>query len=212
MLGQNEQLPVVNGDGNHLGVVAIFATVQAEGPRFGQPAIFIRLGGCNLKCKFCDTAFEVFEEQHLEEIIAEVKRQNTIERLIIISGGEPLRQPIEKLCSELIKLGFTVQIETNGTLYRDLPKEVEIVCSPKIGTLIREETAKRISAYKYLVSDYREKYMQLPEITHDRLVYVQPIDEMDEEKNAVNLKKTIALARANNYRLSLQMHKIMGIE
>lgn len=212
MFGQNVQRPIVNGDGSHLEVVAIFATVQGEGPRAGQPAIFIRLGGCNLKCKFCDTEFENFEQWDLDRIITEVSELKTIEKLVIISGGEPLRQPIELLCGILLDIGFAVQIETNGTLYRDLPAEVEIVCSPKVGTQIRKETAERINAYKYLVSNYREKYMQLPPIEHDREVYLQPIDEYDAEKSAENLKTARKWASERGYKLSIQMHKVMGLE
>ena len=212
MFGQNVQRPIINGDGNHLDVVAIFATVQGEGPRAGQPAIFIRLGGCNLKCKFCDTEFENFENYDMARITAEINAVKTIEKLVVISGGEPLRQPIELLCAILLDDGFTVQIETNGTLYRDLPEPVEIVCSPKVGTLIRKETAERITAYKYLVSNYREKYMHLPPIEHDREVYLQPIDEYDAEKTAANFKTAQKLARERGYKLSIQMHKIMGLE
>ena len=50
---------------------------------------------------------------------------------MVITGGEPMIQPIAKLCANLIKLKFQIQIETNGTLYRKLPKAVKIICSPK---------------------------------------------------------------------------------
>ena len=212
MFGKNQIRQQEKGDGNHLSVVAIFATVQGEGPRAGQPAIFIRLGGCNLACKFCDTEFEKFEEFELSQILAEVEKLKTIEKLVVITGGEPLRQPIEKLCQQLLARNFAVQIETNGTLFRDLPTQVEIVCSPKTGTLVKKETAERITAYKYLISAYREKYMQLPVIEHDREVYVQAIDEYDEEKNKVNFRKAQELVRLNGYKMSIQMHKVMGIE
>jgi len=194
VFGKNPLSPFIEGDGNHLSVVAIFATIQGEGPRSGQPAIFIRLGGCNLACKFCDTDFDTFKN------------------LIVITGGEPLRQPIEKLCANLLDNGFIVQIETNGMLFRDLPQEVEIVCCPKTGTKLDERNLERITAYKYLVSAHKEKYKVLPPITHNKPVYVQPIDEYDAAKTADNIKLATQIVQSGGYNLSLQIHKILGIE
>lgn len=212
MFGKNPLSPIIEGNGNQLQVVAIFATIQGEGPRSGQPAIFIRLGGCNLACKFCDTDFDNFKNMSLEEILAEVEAKRTAEKLIVITGGEPLRQPIENLCAKLLGQGYIVQIETNGMLFRDLPQEVEIVCCPKTGTKLDERTERRITAYKYLVSTSREKYKTLPQITHNRPVYVQPIDEYDDAKSADNVKLAVNIAKQGGYNLSLQIHKIIGVE
>ncbi len=119
--------------GENLDVQEIFPTLQGEGPYAGHPSIFIRLGGCNLACDFCDTEFDSYKKISLKKILAEVKKltKNSVRKLIVITGGEPFRQPIERLCEELVKLNFLVQIETNGTLFRDLPAEVKIICSPK---------------------------------------------------------------------------------
>jgi len=193
-------------------VVAIFATIQGEGPRSGQPAIFIRLGGCNLACKFCDTDFDTFTPMSLDEIKADVATKKTAEKLIVITGGEPLRQPIEKLCAELMGQGYIVQIETNGMLFRDLPQGVEIVCCPKTGTKLDERIEERITAYKYLVSAHKEKYKVLPPITHNKPVYVQPIDEYDAPKTADNIKLATQIVQSGGYNLSLQIHKIIGVE
>jgi len=132
MHGTNPIRPPEKGDGSKLSVQNIFATFQGEGPYTGWPAIFIRLGGCNLACEFCDTEFESFQEMSLENILADVNKlsKNKKHPLIVITGGEPLRQPIEKLCDELLNLKYKVQIETNGTLYKKLDKRVDVVCSP----------------------------------------------------------------------------------
>lgn len=223
MFGKNQILKPKKSDGNLLDIQEIFFTFQGEGIFTGHPAVFIRLGGCNLACNFCDTEFDDFKELKLEEILKTVeylafKNNKRIANLIVITGGEPLRQPISKLCFELIQKGFTVQIETNGTLFQELPTGVEIICSPKNVSgkyfLIRQDLLPKISAFKFLISAFDEKYQAVPEVGQSQFknpVYVQAIDEYDEEKNKKNRELTLKLASENGYRLSLQTHKIWQI-
>ena len=260
MFGANRILKPVKGTGDVLEVQEIFPTIQGEGPNTGVPAIFIRLGGCNLACKFCDTEFDSFAPMCLEEVLgrteilsnkvtplppgeggfSEAKLRRAGEGLkniyrepspganappspggrglIVITGGEPLRQPIERLCQELVDKGFKVQIETNGTLYRDLPKEVEIVCSPKnTGTgyhRIREDLLPRISALKFIISANDPLYLDVAEVgqgDHNIPVYVQPMDEIDKTKNRQNFARAIELSQQRGYRLSIQVHKVLGL-
>ena len=230
MLGTNPILPLKKGDGNFLDVQEIFATFQGEGLFTGYPAIFVRLGGCNLACKFCDTEFDSYREIALTKIIAEIeklakekkeqkkKKGKRIYNLVVISGGEPMRQEIAPLCRQLIAKNFAVQIETNGTLYRKLPKEVVIICSPKANSgayhPLRADLLKRISAFKFLISAQNKNYQKIPELGQSQFnitVYLQPIDELDEKKNQANRALTIKLAQDNGCRISLQTHKIWKI-
>ncbi len=218
MFGDNPIRKPLKGDGTTLEVKEIFSTLQGEGPLAGEAAIFIRLGGCNLACAFCDTAFEDFAAMTLEEIIAQTKSLAQEAKLIVITGGEPLRQPIAKLCEALIAEGFSVQIETNGTIYRPLPKEVQIVCSPKAGSAgyhpIREDLLPHLTALKFLISTTHPHYNHVPDLgqSHYNIpVYVQPMDEQNETSNTKNLEKTIALAEKHGYALSLQTHKLFAI-
>ena len=140
-------------------------------------------------------------------------------RLAVITGGEPFRQNIAPLCDALLAAGFTVQIETNGTLYRPLDPRVNIVCSPKTTTGIyarlREDLLPRLSALKFIVSAGHALYKTVPEVGQSDFgipVYVQPMDEYDETKNARNAAYAKDLALTEGYRLSLQLHKILGIE
>ncbi|MBP9791674.1 MAG: 7-carboxy-7-deazaguanine synthase QueE [Rickettsiales bacterium] len=201
-------------------VVEIFKTFQGEGPYTGHKSIFIRLGGCNLSCSFCDTEFDEFKAITLNDIIKEVKElaQNDEVRLVVITGGEPFIQHISFLCEKLIANRYKVQIETNGTLFRDVPKEVDIVCSPKnTGNgykAVRSDILARVSCLKFLVSKYRDGYSVIPEVgqlEYNIPVYVQPIDEYDEVKNKQNLQYAIDLCLKYKYTLSVQMHKIMGV-
>lgn len=218
MFGDNPQRPPTSGDGLQLEVQNIFPTLQGEGLYAGYSSVFIRLGGCNLACSFCDTEFESYHSMTLESMMSEVMRlADGREPLIVITGGEPMRQPLAPLCEALLAEGFTVQIETNGTLYQPLDARVDIVCSPKAGVQgygqLRPDILQQLSALKFVISERDARYNHVPDIGQgDALpVYVQPMDEYDEVQNARNLTYTAALAQREHYRLSLQLHKIIGI-
>jgi 7-carboxy-7-deazaguanine synthase len=225
MFGNNPIRPPAKGDGEILDIQSIFATFQGEGPYTGWPAVFIRLGGCNLACSFCDTEFESFQPLPMEEIIRKTNELsgkangNIIHKLVVITGGEPLRQPIEKLCDALIENDYKIQIETNGTLFRKLNNEVDIICSPKnTGNgyfMIREDLLERVNAFKFIISAHDELYNNVGNVgqsLYNTPVYVQPMDEQDAAKNKANAALTLKIAAENGYRISLQTHKILEIE
>ncbi len=221
--GNNPILAPKKTDGKSLDVQEIFFTFQGEGVFTGFPAVFIRLGGCNLACKFCDTEFDSYQNLTLKRVISETKKlsENNQGRgcsLVVITGGEPLRQNIIPLCEELLENHFIVQIETNGTLFQELPKQVNIVCSPKNNTniyhSIRQDLLPRVSAFKFLISAGNQNYNFVPEVGQNQYqtpCYLQPIDEYDEVKNQENRDLTLKLARQKGYRVSLQTHKFWGI-
>lgn len=223
MFGKNNKLKPEYSTGDILKVTNIFATFQGEGPYTGYPSIFIRLSGCNLACEFCDTEFDEYEQLTVKEIInrgydvfKEFSENSESKPLIVITGGEPMRQNISNLCSELIHAGHTVQIETNGTLISpNLPKDVKIVCSPKMSNgqyfKIRQDILNQTIAIKFIIST--EKYCDIDDVGQGEIpVYVQPMDEYDVIKNSNNLKLAMKIAMKHNAILSLQTHKIIGIE
>ena len=218
MYGKNPIRPPVKGDGSSLDVQEIFPTLQGEGPLAGVPSVFVRLGGCNLACSFCDTEFESFRAMPVEEIMAEIRNLARHSRkLIVITGGEPLRQPIEKFCAMLIGEGFIVQIETNGTLWRPLPEAVRVVISPKntgVYAPLRPDTLQRAEALKFIISAQNPLYRDIAEVGQSQFqtpIYVQPMDEYDPGKNAANLQRCIEICNKTGARLSLQLHKILEI-
>jgi organic radical activating enzyme len=210
-----------------LRVKEVFYTIQGEGPHAGHVAVFIRLGGCNLRCHFCDTDFETncvtYSQQ---ELLAEVQRYIQT-GLIVLTGGEPMRQNIAPLCNLLISNGYTIQIETAGTVWvPDLPQEVEIVCSPKTAK-VHPQIAARCRVWKYLIrSGEVSATDSLPEKSTQRrgmtvhiyrasagVIYVQPIDEgpgKQLETNA-NTHEAVQACLRHGYRLSLQLHKLAGV-
>ncbi len=95
----------------------IFYSIQGEGKDAGLPTIFIRLTGCNLRCKWCDTKYAYFEGEEMseEKIIDKIK--NFGGKRVCITGGEPLLQEeIYGLIDRLIVLGYSVGVETNGSI------------------------------------------------------------------------------------------------
>jgi len=225
MQGNNPIRPPVISEGAVLDIQHIFPTLQGEGPYAGHPAVFVRLGGCNLACDFCDTEFEDFAGMTIEAIVetiirqAQNNQQQRVRPLVVITGGEPLRQNIAPLCTALLKEGFKLQIETNGTLYRPLPPHVNIVCSPKNNGNgyfpIREDLLPQITALKFIISKHREAYRSVAEVGQTAYaipVYIQPMDEGDAARNAENTAYALELAMRQGYRLSLQLHKLLEIE
>ena len=94
----------------------IFYSIQGESTFAGCPCIFIRLTGCNLRCKYCDTkyAYKEGDDIFLDSILATVKRFDC--NMVEVTGGEPLIQDeTPDLISALIKNGYTVLLETNGS-------------------------------------------------------------------------------------------------
>ena len=98
----------------------IFYSLQGESTYAGEPFIFIRLAGCNLRCKYCDTRFAWSKEKGTEvslgQIIKTIEKFSPIKK-ILVTGGEPLLQnATKKLVRLLDKKNFTILIETNGSL------------------------------------------------------------------------------------------------
>lgn len=226
MFGNNPKRAPIEGDGNTLFVQSIFPTLQGEGPNVGAPSVFLRLGGCNLACSFCDTEFENYIERNIEDILLEINSYSVnnlgvrTKNLVVITGGEPFRQPIGKICNNLIMQGYDVQVETNGTLIQDIPDEVQIVCSPKaVGGKyyrLRPDVLSRVNAFKFVVSKSLAGYDAVPEVgqseTKDIEVFVQPMDQYDAKLNQENTQHALKIALDYGYRFSLQTHKIIGIE
>jgi len=97
-------------------VCEIFRSIQGESSFVGLPCVFVRLTGCNLRCRYCDTAYarDEGEERSLEEILREVESHGI--RLVEITGGEPLLQEeTPALAAALLEGGHQVLVETNGS-------------------------------------------------------------------------------------------------
>lgn len=149
MFGKNEIVGQSSfQDEDKLLVTSRFMTLQGEGPFRGKPAFFVRLAKCNLACSFCDTFFDRGDWFSFEDLANEI--DSTIEdyyhgnppgyldtaytrnAVLVFTGGEPMLQKALSKFIEYIKSEFAnIQIESNGTVYQELPEEVTLVVSPK---------------------------------------------------------------------------------
>ncbi len=203
-----------------LRVNEIFYSIQGESTFAGWPCIFIRLTGCNLRCRYCDTryAYEEGDDIPLEEILAKVKGFDC--NLVEVTGGEPLIQDeTPDLISALIRNGYTVLLETNGS--KDITpvdnrciRIIDIKC-PSSGMnkknywenldyLNSHDELKFVIAHRedYL---YAKKVLDSPAIKGRKklLVNFSPVfNEMDPKKLA-----SWILADHLPVRLHIQLHK-----
>ena len=104
-------------------VCEIFKSIEGEGIRMGQSAVFVRLHGCNLRCSYCDSMYAVegpdFWFMNVGEVLAAVEayRNESGVKCVTLTGGEPLiHSGVEDLLTALSEAGFEVNIETNGTV------------------------------------------------------------------------------------------------
>ena len=101
----------------YLKVTELFYSIQGESSYLGYPCSFVSLSGCDLRCRYCDTTYAYTEgkDYEIEEIIHFIRSHKT--KLVTITGGEPLLQEgVISLADRLLKEGYTVLIETNGSL------------------------------------------------------------------------------------------------
>lgn len=147
--------------------------------------------------------------------------------LVVITGGEPFRQNITPLVKQLFLSGYDVQVETNGTLFiEDFPySKVAIVCSPKTPK-ISAQLEPHIDYWKYVLDATHvnpkdglpTSVLGMPweparrHPNSDAPIYVQPMDSQNEEETEKNVQATIKSCLTYNYRICLQIHKLLGLE
>lgn len=207
-----------NGD---LQINHIWLSIQGEGLLSGTRCIFIRLAGCNLQCTGCDTEYTVRSSMSMNMIIESCKKLMET-GWIVITGGEPFRQlKVYELIHELNKNNYKVQIESNGTLFRsDLWDTGNMLCvSPKT-IKISPKILPFIDFYKYIINHRFVDDDGLPGnlllgdgvgkvFRGSGLIYVQPLFN---EEYELNVLKCVDIVLKHGYKLSLQIHKLVGVE
>jgi 7-carboxy-7-deazaguanine synthase len=135
------QNATVREEASLLPVVEIFGpTVQGEGPDAGTPAYFVRFGGCDFRCSWCDSMYAVdpvivkAEARRLSpaEIVAELKALPAGPQLVVLTGGNPAMFDLALLVGVLHEHDYAVAVETQGSIWRDWLASVDcLVISPK---------------------------------------------------------------------------------
>lgn len=233
MFGTNQIEKLDHGDGLALHVVkgSPFLTLQGEGPYAGYPAVFVRLHGCHLRCYFCDTDFDSPTDPlwNTNDLVSSILDIHAKADLVVITGGEPMRQNILPLCRRLRKLEFKVQIETAGTYWiedLDLLNGVEIVCSPKT-PFIHQKIYENAVAFKYVISGgmkFDDDYIpivatqqgarpaKLAGPRKGAKVYLSPCDEYNKPMNEFNYDLVGRLAIKHGVIAGLQLHKFFHLD
>lgn len=232
-----------NGERSGIRVSELFESFQGEGPSAGQHAVFLRLAGCNLSCAWCDTrhswdwhttnreiATELYNASDLASRIARLAGSG--ERLLIVTGGEPLLQDqvlIELLTALRVKRPqMRVEMETNGTLRPSEPLAVLIhrfVVSPKLShaggsreTRVNVDALENLAAlpttaFKFVVRDQRDiseveaARRELHLETHR--IWLMPLANT-QDAMAAGLRELANAALRNGYNLSGRYQLMWG--
>jgi 7-carboxy-7-deazaguanine synthase len=195
-----------------LPIMEAFYTLQGEGYYQGNAAYFIRLGGCDVGCVWCDVKESWDAKMHPQQTIEQIVAQacNYSARLAVITGGEPLMYDLEKLTDALKQQGFQTNIETSGA-YKLSGKWDWICFSPKKFKEPLLEVAQQANELKIIVynkSDFlwAEKYAAM--VNPACKLFLQPEWSKTEEM----LPQMIEYVKQNpKWRVSLQVHKYMNI-
>jgi organic radical activating enzyme len=190
-------------------------TLQGEGAHAGTPCVFLRFAVCNLACSWCDTDFAPagavrYTADEIVERLIELDVHHT--RRVIVTGGEPTLHWDAALQRALAAAGFRVHMESNGT--RPLGAPVDwLTVSPKPQFHGREALVETLEPdeCKVVVDDTVDhRALAAYERRYPRAArFLQPC--MD-ARHAEHLKRTLELvARHPSWRLSLQLHKIIGV-
>lgn len=189
-----------------LQLAEIFYSIQGEGAFSGTPAVFVRLAGCNLSCDFCDTDYSLKFLGSVGQVVARVDEIGGDCPMVILTGGEPLAQRETLVLIEALRRkGKRVHIESNGTIYTELPEDVWLTVSPK--ERVDTRMAQRANEVKLIV-DGRVPEEHLDLFKDKPLILLQP--EGNKSSN-IELALDYAKAHPRRFRLSLQTHKFIGV-
>lgn len=193
-------------------IVEIFASIQGEGVHLGIPTTFVRFGGCNLHCSWCDTKFDNFHKQTIGEIMNQVVA--LAPQYVVFTGGEPTLHDLTRLLQELKASGYIMGIETNGTnpVESQYPNLFTwITCSPKSENKFQIHPGVQPNELKYVV-DALFNVAFIPKQYRELPIWLQPegstMQESAQRAFEMVMKNPLHLA---NLRLGVQLHKIFEL-
>ena len=209
----NQNLKKIKVDnGKILPLMETFTTIQGEGFHSGKLAHFLRIGGCDIGCHWCD-----IKESWNSDLYPLVKVEKIIEtidpliNLIVVSGGEPLIWNMSLLTNALKKRNKKVHLETSGAY--ELSGNWDWIClSPKKNKLPVSDIYKRANELKIIVYNKHDLMFAKKNakyVKKDCILFLQP--EWSKKEKVMPLISKFMLDNPN-WRLSLQTHKYLGIK
>lgn len=198
-------------------IVEIFDSIEGEGKRAGEMAIFVRFAGCNLRCSYCDTSYALSVKDAVENLTKEelIERIKTYPwRNITFTGGEPLLQPLKELIIELAKENYEINIETNGSIKidTDLPcfytMDFKCISSGECGKMLLSNFKKLryTDVVKFVVGnkeDLEQAYKVSEEIPLWCKLYLSPVFGFA----PADIVDYMKMRKSSRFQLQLQMHK-----
>ncbi|QCI25047.1 7-carboxy-7-deazaguanine synthase QueE [Buchnera aphidicola (Rhopalosiphum padi)] len=218
----------------HYPINEIFQTIQGEGYYAGTPSIFIRLQGCPVHCKWCDTKYtwecnnqdqisyekmimkkksnRTWSYMNSKEIILIIKTKKWTAKHVVITGGEPCLYDLLEITKELEKKDYKCQIETSGTELIRCSLNTWITLSPKTNKKALNTSILRSNEIKYPVLKeedlfYLKSILKKIKNKKNNFIFLQPISQNEEALN-ICIKTCII----KNWRLSIQIHKYLKIQ
>ena len=207
----NPDLQLLEG-GKKLPLVEDFYTIQGEGFHSGKPADFIRLGGCDVGCRWCDAKYtwnpKIFPPTPIETIVD--RACSCKAQAIVITGGEPLLYPLGDLTRELHARGLEIFIETSGT--NPISGEFDWIClSPKRQMPPLKEALLRADELKVIVQTKEDLEWAVEcskKVKSKCLLYLQP--EWSVYESIIG--DIVEWVKENpQWNISIQTHKFMHI-
>jgi len=198
--------------GRLLPLVEDFYTIQGEGFHAGKPAYFIRLGGCDVGCAWCDAKYtwnpKLYPPTDVQTIVG--RAAACAAQAVVITGGEPLLYPLEPLTRELTARGLRIFLETSGS--HPFSGRFDWVClSPKRKQPPLDEAFARANELKVIVGsddDFAWAERNAARAGHDCLLYLQPEWSVAERM----MPAIVEYAKAHpQWNISIQAHKYMRI-
>ena len=183
--------------------------MQGEGGRQGEASIFIRLSDCNLNCAFCDTDFSGEKTMDLQEII-NVIRSFTCS-WIVWTGGEPTLQLTDKVIGFFKRKGYFQAIESNGT--QKLPTGLDYISiSPKGNYKDLIQLNPNADEIRLPVKAGQE-IPDTADFPKTKNYFLSPVFTLKKAETQRNIEYCVEYIRQHpQWRLSLQIHKLIGIE
>jgi organic radical activating enzyme len=193
----------------HYKINEIFYSIQGEGYNAGRAAVFVRFSGCNLQCFFCDTQHAEGTLMTATDICREIGQYSA--ELVVLTGGEPALFVDEELCDAIHALGKQIAIETNGTRPITVPID-HITCSPKFEFCLNADLQlSRCDELKVVYTRHND--MTRYDHIQAKSYYLQPCNVGDPDENELIVQATLDYVLQHpKWRISLQLHKILGVQ